>query len=595
MVISPPSINLRKTAAYYDRGPLSSTSSAFSLNYLASYSPPLSPSFSVLAPSRSRIYSSSSRLSRVFRILLWISGVTLLFYYTYYTITQHKITPWDYRYIQKSSFDYEIVSQDDFPGFPTPIAITDLAGMTKWTFWVPSGSDFPQGIHHYSDVVAKCHEVAAYVRDKNDARLGTFVRGIDEVDPSFVDVAEALHIGMLPGFDPARTQKKLDGLVGISEKMRSVKGCKMSMTFILESPNAGLGHTLMLLWIAYGVAQSQGRAFFIDDSRWAYGKYTDIFQLPPAPNCAPPLRMEAIPCPYHSRHIVVTSATAKETLEMALTKNFDDSIKMEMYRQRKMFDFARRGYEALFKLRNDDAKYVNSRIEELNKKRTRGKGTKDGLIVGVHIRRGDCHPIEYQYHDSYIPLNNYRKTVNDILEYNFNSTSIFSYTGTEIQKHFYVVLASDDPTVYESIEFSESLKAQAYITLATKTAIENTKRTGKSKDKKHWTEEDFGWEGGFFAPMFWNLGISPTGARASIAPHEKRVINLSAETVRMRIFLGRAYMMDLAVLARCSDAVVCAVSAMGCRLLAVMMGWHSAIERGNWVNIDGGYGWTGFM
>jgi hypothetical protein len=52
-------------------------------------------------------------------------------------------------------------------------------------------------------------------------------------------------------------------------------------------------------------------------------------------------------------------------------------------------------------------------------------------------------------------------------------------------------------------------------------------------------------------------------------------------------------MMDLAVISEASDAVVCTVSAVGCRLLAVMMGWQSAMEEGNWVNIDGGYGWMG--
>ncbi len=52
-------------------------------------------------------------------------------------------------------------------------------------------------------------------------------------------------------------------------------------------------------------------------------------------------------------------------------------------------------------------------------------------------------------------------------------------------------------------------------------------------------------------------------------------------------------MMDLAVLADASDAIICTASAVGCRLLAVMMGWESAMEMGNWVNIDGDYRWAG--
>ena len=51
--------------------------------------------------------------------------------------------------------------------------------------------------------------------------------------------------------------------------------------------------------------------------------------------------------------------------------------------------------------------------------------------------------------------------------------------------------------------------------------------------------------------------------------------------------------MDLAVLGKASDRLVCTVSSMGCKLLAVMMGWEAAIEQGKWVNIDGDFEWRG--
>lgn len=107
---------------------------------------------------------------------------------------------------------------------------------------------------------------------------------------------------------------------------------------------------------------------------------------------------------------------------------------------------------------------------------------------------------------------------------------------------------------------------------------------------RKFVDENFGWEGGFFAPMFWNLGLgsSGSGKSSSSAPLP------SDETIRLRSLIGRAYMMDLAVLAEASDVVVCTVSAAGCRLLAVMMGWENAVEKGNWVNIDGRYAWTAF-
>jgi hypothetical protein len=108
-------------------------------------------------------------------------------------------------------------------------------------------------------------------------------------------------------------------------------------------------------------------------------------------------------------------------------------------------------------------------------------------------------------------------------------------------------------------------------------------------------DETFGWEGGFFAAMFWNLGMSSLSAAsaAAAASQARPVPPPSSEMMRLRSLVGRAYMMDLAVLADASDVVICTVSAMGCRLMAVMMGWESAIEKGRWVNIDGEFGWTG--
>jgi len=58
----------------------------------------------------------------------------------------------------------------------------------------------------------------------------------------------------------------------------------------------------------------------------------------------------------------------------------------------------------------------------------------------------------------------------------------------------------------------------------------------------------------------------------------------------MRVLLGRAYLLDLAVLGQ-ADRIVCGVSSNTCRILAVMMGWDKAIEKGMWRNIDGDFDW----
>jgi len=257
------------------------------------------------------------------------------------------------------------------------------------------------------------------------------------------------------------------------------------------------------------------------------------------------------------------------------------------------FSLARRGYEALFRINKEDNDYVDARVRELLAKRIvpKSKGQRSGLAVGVHARRGDRHPLEYQYRHSYMPLNLYGDTARELIEAKFNHSGPFGGEDKAAKEHSIVVLASDDPMVYESAELAGASRAQERIKLASKQTVQ---KAAPDRSVLHkFVDEAFGWEGGFFAAMFWNLGVSTAHAAGSTGGGGGGGTASSAETLRLRSLVGRAYMMDLAVLADASDVIVCTVSAVGCRLLAVMMGWESAIEEGNWVNIDGGYGWMG--
>ena len=53
-------------------------------------------------------------------------------------------------------------------------------------------------------------------------------------------------------------------------------------------------------------------------------------------------------------------------------------------------------------------------------------------------------------------------------------------------------------------------------------------------------------------------------------------------------------MLDLAILGH-SDRIVCTVSSLACRLLAVIMGWEKAIVNKGWHNVDGDYDWQGIV
>ena len=299
-----------------------------------------------------------------------------------------------------------------------------------------------------------------------------------------------------------------------------------------------------------------------------------------------------LPCPHHARHLVVSAATAPHTFGGAFNEKFEDTRKMEVYRQKPMFDIARVGYEALFHLSGADQSYVEKRVFDLaSKALLKTPAPQNSIIIGIHVRHGDRHPYEFQYRDSYVPLERYGEKARDILDQTFNNTSLDSDENMPAEMHSLLIVASDDPDVYESDEFSHASRAQEQIRLASKTTLSPSKPTGGSAIRK-FVDETVGWEGGFFSGMFWSLG-KPSSIPVNAVETPDIKLPATEEALRLRELVGRAYLMDLAVLGEASDTIICTVSATGCKLLAVMMGWEDAIVKGKWVNIDGDFEWRG--
>ncbi|KFA62689.1 hypothetical protein S40285_06975 [Stachybotrys chlorohalonatus IBT 40285] len=606
IIIAPPSINLRRAAAYnaHDRGPLSSSSSRFSFNHLI-FSPPPSPSLPALVP---RPKSSpkkilSTRPPRPFRVLAYLLGLSF-WVYVIVVVMRYKNAmssiPAIWPYFTNQEFEMVGLTQDALPDFPTPLLVSDDQGQSKWTVYVPHGHKFPLSTEEYSDINGQCREVSARTWGlHNKAPVSEQkILSYDAADRYFVDVFEAEKTNLLPAAPKGAAVQDVAHFVGVDqESMFGKPVCEASMTFVLESNDAGLGNALMLLWTFYGLAQEQGRAFFIDDTRWAYGNYGDIFQLPPIPDCQPPPTNHIIPCPFQARHLAVSSATAKEIFPAFLSKHHrlvkvDDEV-------RDLFGLARTGYEALFSLNKEDGAYVKKRIKQVRNLAKGADGTtKSGPVVGMHVRRGDRHPLEYQYRNGYIPTEVYLDKVEDIVDQYYNGTS----ADSSVSRKPVTLLASDDPTVLRLPALSAATAAQERIQLASKEAVRQASIQEDPAVLHQFVDETFGWEGGFYAPMFWNLGVdrknnaanAPTGVQLDNVNQEASLTAPpSKTTLELRSLIGRAYMMDLAVLAGASDTVVCAVSASGCRLLGVMMGWGEGIEAGRWVNVDGTYGWAG--
>lgn len=574
-----PRLSLRKAASYNasDRGPQSSTSARFSFHHLIA-SPPPSPSLPALIPRHGKPPPARSP-RRFLKGFLWLLGVLLIGHYGVSFIDSSYDRPavgWP----SNAADEYEMVGEAELPDFPTPLVFTDKRGRTKWSVSIPSDAPFPLPPKTYAEICSQNAQVSMHVATLHEhhSRQHTAHYDYYHVDPNFMDVAEAEAHGLLPG--------EQGGPV--------VQGvCEKSMTFVLETSDAGLGKTLMMLWTAYGLAQKEERAFFVDDSRWAYGRYTKYFQPPPAPKCRPPPHHQMLPCPHHARHLVVSAATVTYMFGGAFNEYFEDARKMEVYRLKPIFQFARAGYEALFNLAPEDDEYVSSRIATLqNRTEIPAPREGNGMILGLHVRRGDRHPYEFQYRDSYVPLDRYSAKAREFLLAAYGGSAAEHAAAEDVaaEMHSLMVVASDDPDVYSSDEFSHAARAQDLIALASKSP--SSPDVTERLPIRRFVEEAVGWEGGFFAGMFWSLGQASSVPAVSDESHGVHPPPTES-ALHLRELVGRAYLLDLAVLGGASDKVVCTVSSTGCRLLAVMMGWDRAVVEGSWVNIDGDFDWRG--
>ncbi|KAI5358617.1 hypothetical protein Slin14017_G109000 [Septoria linicola] len=466
----------------------------------------------------------------------------------------------------QSQADMEWIAANALPDEPTALVVADPVGTSKWTISIPHNFTFPLRSQYYKDMCSQGDTMREGLSNDPDHSGGNHWwrrHGYFAKDQTYLDVAEAEKLGALP-----------------KSKVDFTNVCESSMTFVLDEEEASFGRSLLLLWMSYGLAKQEGRSFFIDDSRWAWGKFSSYFLPPPAPKCLRPPPHQIVPCPRSARHVVVSSTTAPWTFGPSFEKEFQGRHKHGLSSDRRIFEVARSGYEALFKLTGEDALYAASRIAKLKD----DAAAHHGSVVGMQIRRGDVHPFEYEYSRDYLPLERYASGARSLLQSCHGKASDLNdleYIGSPL------VLASDDPGVINSAELQQAIapfsiqRAQERIQLATKDTLDQSLpkkpvRAPGSAYVKH-VDENTGWEGGFFSGLFFSLGGAKAGSQ-------------NDQAVQLRQFVGRAYLLDLAVLGA-SDGVVCAVSSATCRAAAVVMGWD-AVKAGKWVNIDDGRSWS---
>ncbi len=158
----------------------------------------------------------------------------------------------------------KMAGEDSIPDAPAAVAVIDGSGSPKWTISIPSAVPQPLRPSQYATICRQSDLVSKQLQESKMFRSHPSTGSHDYYhdDPNFIDVAEAEQLGLLRGAKPVEPKSEKD------ESTAGGKFCKKSLTYVMESVDAGFGMTLMGLWASYGLAKVEGRAFFVDDTHW---------------------------------------------------------------------------------------------------------------------------------------------------------------------------------------------------------------------------------------------------------------------------------------------------------------------------------------
>ncbi|KAI4728948.1 hypothetical protein E4T49_03357 [Aureobasidium sp. EXF-10728] len=481
----------------------------------------------------------------------------------------------------------DLINGASIPDHPIPVIFQDQYGQPRWTVSIPPSFGFPLEHHEYAKICSTSEGVRASVeamtgrasRIHGKSRPHFWKRPYYAADETFMPVDEAEAMNLLPAMPEG--QKHISVLGHVNGSSSHLPVCQSSLTFIMETSEAGFGNTLLALWLSYGMAKKEGRTFFIDDSNWSYGRYTTYFKQPPQSACAPPPANQVLPCPHSARHLVVSAATLPWTFGSAFKAEYQQSLKHGFKKNRPIYDLVRQGYQDLFNLQGEDGSFLTHKLTVM---RAAASASQTPLI-GMHIRRGDLHPFEVEYSHDYLPFERYTSAASELFASMSPNKSSMEPTA--------LLLASDDPDILSSHDLVNTLpshlavsRPQERIVLASKKTLEPAVPIRKpgSAYVKH-VDENSGWEGGFYASLFFSLGKGhPSASKQGMGDEMQKAV------LKLRELVGRAYLLDLAVVGH-ADGAVCASSSAGCRIIGVMMG-ADKVNNGQWRNVDGKRVWS---
>lgn len=213
------------------------------------------------------------------RLFTWGCGLSLI-YWVVWGMIWEATQPTAVSYLTVDGDVFNIVGDEVLPQEPATVLVLDNKGRPKWTVSIPSKLSLPLRPNDYATICLQSDQISKHLQESGSITTQPG-RSLDYYhhDSKFMDVAEAEEHGLLPSAKRINQELKrrptdsVGDEGGISEDLeladeREANVCERSLTYILESTDAGFGITLMGLWMSYGLAKKEGREFFIDDTNW---------------------------------------------------------------------------------------------------------------------------------------------------------------------------------------------------------------------------------------------------------------------------------------------------------------------------------------
>jgi hypothetical protein len=256
-----PGLSVSSTAAY------SPGSSGFlsprlpqSHRSLLGHSPPPSPGLPSLLPKHGK--KPVPKHSRMLKRLLPLLCGTFIFAWI--------AVRWLNSRGNYNSQSGQVAGGNYLPQDPSVLLVTDKNGAQKWTVSIPPSYQFPLRPAQYREICSQATEAAHHIENSGKT-ITKRHRGYYQKDPLYLDIQEAVNQKLLPPPRPRPASQPgstllMDGAIDRSGE--DMKVCEKSLTFVMETSDAGFGQTLMEMWMAYGLAEKEDRAFFLDDTRW---------------------------------------------------------------------------------------------------------------------------------------------------------------------------------------------------------------------------------------------------------------------------------------------------------------------------------------